>query len=451
MLSRVPVFASLLTLLLATPAAAQQAPADPAPAGVSAEAFAQAGGAQTAPPQQVDELRRRLDALAAEVERLRSGEPEANALTEERRRALGLAPSAAATYRRASEGISFAGYGEMLAENFASENEAGAGGAPTTRFDFVRAVLYTGYRFNDRFLFNSELEVEHGNEIFVEFAYVDYRATDNLSFRGGLLLIPLGLVNEFHEPTVYFGARRPETEQRIIPSTWRENGGGVLGSFGMVNFRAYVTNGFNGAGFRSNGLRGGRQRGVQARAAHLAFSGRLDVTPIPGVFAGVGLYNGGSGQEQVVFNGTRLDMGTTVGEVHGQAQFRGLDVRALYAHATVDDAGAASRALASAGVTATSPIADAMQGGYVQVGYNVLSQASTETAVTPYLRYERVDTQHRVPAGFTRALAQDGTFTTLGVDVKPIPNVVIKTDYQWITNAAGTGRNQFNLNLGYAF
>src|SRR5687767_9393884 len=143
MLSRVPVFAFLLTLLLAAPAAAQQAPADPAPAG----------GAQATTPQQVDELRRRLDALAAEVERLRSGEPEEIEVSDERRRALGLAPSAAATYRRASQGLSLAGYGEMLVENFAAENESGAGGAPTTRLDFLRAVLYTGYRFNDRFLF----------------------------------------------------------------------------------------------------------------------------------------------------------------------------------------------------------------------------------------------------------------------------------------------------------
>ena len=426
-----------LSLLAGGPAAAQP-PADPAAAG----------GAQSPDPRQIEELRRRLDVLAAEVERLRSGEPDETTLTEEQRRALGLAPSASRTYRRANPGITFAGYGEMLAENFARENESGAGGAPTTRIDFVRAVLYTGYRFNDRFLFNSELEVEHGNEIFVEFAYVDYRATDNLSLRGGLLLIPLGLVNEFHEPNVYLGARRPETEQRIIPSTWRENGGGILGSAGPVNFRAYVTNGFNGMNYTSAGLRGGRQRGVSARAAHMAFSGRVDVTPIPGVFAGVGFYNGGSGQEQVVFNGTALDMSTTVAEVHGQAQIRGFDVRALFAHATVDDAGDASRALNRA---ATASMAEAMRGGYVQVGYNVLSQVGSDLAVTPYLRYEQVDTQHRVAAGFTRALAQDGEFTTLGVDIKPIPNVVLKTEYQWLTNAAGTGRNQFNVNLGYSF
>ncbi|MBF8300646.1 MAG: hypothetical protein HW394_1016, partial [Acidobacteria bacterium] len=294
---------------------------------------------------QIEELRRRLDVLAAELEQLRSGELPETELTDDRRRSLGLAPSAAATYRRASEGVSFAGYGEMLLENFNSENESGAGRAPTTRLDFLRAVLYAGYRFNDRFLFNSEIEIEHGNEIFVEFAYVDYLASEHLTVRGGLLLLPLGLVNEFHEPNVFIGARRPETEQRILPSTWRENGAGILGSVGMLNYRAYVTNGLNGAGFSSAGLRGGRQRGIQARAANMALSGRVDVTPTPGVVGGVGFYNGGSGQEQVVLDGTALDVNTTVIEVHGQAQLRGFDLRALFAQASVDQAAQASRAL----------------------------------------------------------------------------------------------------------
>ena len=416
----------------------------PVPATAQTEA-----AAVPAPDAQVDELRRRVDVLAAELEKLRSGEqPQETPVTDERRRALGLAPSAASAYRRAPGVLSFAGYGEMLLENFDSNSEAGAGGAPTTRLDFLRAVVYTGYRFSDKFLFNSEIEVEHGNEIFVEFAYVDFLASDYLTVRGGLLLLPLGLTNEFHEPNVFLGAKRPETESRILPSTWRENGAGILGSIGIVNYRAYFTNGFNGAGFTSAGLRGGRQRGVQARAANMAFSSRIDVTPVPGIFGGVGFYNGGSGQEQVVVNGERLDVGTQVAEVHGQAQLRGFDVRGLFANATVDDAGPASAALRLAAV---APIAERLRGGYVQAGYNVLSQFNTRVALTPFVRYEQVDTQDRVPAGFTRDLTRDGTFRTFGVDLKPIPNVVVKTDYQWITNAAGTGRNQFNVNLGYAF
>jgi hypothetical protein len=434
--------------LLTTAAFAQTTTIEPQPTTAAGESPG-TGQAPAPDAQQIDELRRRIEILAAEVERLRSGEEATVEITDERRRALGLAPSAASTYRRRTEGVSFAGYGEMLLENFASESESGERSLSTTRFDFLRAILYAGYRFNDKFVFNSEIEIEHAGEIFVEFAYVDYLVNDNFTLRGGLLLLPLGLVNEFHEPTVFIGARRPETEQRILPSTWRENGGGVLGTIGPVNFRAYVVNGLNGAGFTSAGLRGGRQRGIQARAANMAFAGRVDVTPIPGVFGGIGFYQGGSGQEAVVpLGGEPLDIGTTVAELHGQAQMRGFDVRALFARASVDDAGDASRALR---LRTNAPIAERMQGGYVQAGYNVLSQLTTSVSLMPYVRFEQVDTQHRVPAGFTRDLSRDGEFRTLGIELKPIPNVVIKTDYQWVTNAAGTGHNQFNLNLGYAF
>ena len=432
-------------VMSALPAAARQTTSEPNRAPDQTTPVEQDSAADAA---QIAELRRRVDVLAAELEQLRSGETAATELTDERRRSLGLAPSAAATYRRASEGVSFAGYGEMLLENFNSENESGVGRAPTTRLDFLRHILYAGYRFNDKFLFNSEIEVEHADEISVEFAYVDYLASDNLTLRGGMILLPLGLVNEFHEPTVFTGAKRPETEQRILPTTWRENGAGILGSAGIVNFRAYMTNGLRGAGFSSAGLRGGRQKGSKALAANLAFSGRLDITPVPGIVAGLGLYNGGSGQEQVVLDGSRLDVGTTVVEVHGRAQLRGFDLRALIAQASVDQAGRASRAL---GLPSGSSIAETMQGGYLQAGYNVLSQFGTRLALTPYARYERVDTQHRVPAGSVRDLSRDGVLKTLGVELKPIPNVAIKTDYQWIANEAGTGRNQFNVNLGYAF
>jgi cell division protein FtsB len=438
--------------LAASSARAQTSPdAEPTASGAGTDSGAAAvqtpsGDAQA--QAQLEELQRRVDILAAEVEQLRSGEPESTELTEARRRALGLAPSAAATYRRRTEGVSIAGYGEMLLENFDGEDQAGSANAPTTRLDFLRAIVYAGYRFDERFLFNSEIEVEHAGEIFIEFAYLDYLVNDHFSVRGGLLLVPLGLVNEFHEPTVFLGSKRPETESRILPSTWRENGAGLLGSFGRVSFRAYVVNGLAASGFTSAGLRGGRQKGIQARAAHMAFAGRLDVTPVPGIFVGGGLYQGGSGQGAIVADGEPLDIENTIGEVHGQAQLRGFDVRGLYARARVGDAGRLSGALR---LPVTAPVAERLEGGYLQMGYDVLSQRGSAISLMPYVRIEQVDTQARVPAGYSRDLSRDGTFRTLGLEVKPIPQVVLKTEYQWVRNAAGTGRNQFNVNLGYAF
>ena len=435
-------------------ARAQEAPGDTAvepvsPVGDAVEA--EAGAPEQQPDQQPDmeELRRRLDLLADEVERLRSGEDPGAELSTDAARAIGLAPSAAATYGR-QQGVSIAGYGEMLYENFAAENEAGAPTGKGTQFDFLRAIIYAGYRFNDKFLFNSEIEVEHADEVFVEFAYVDYQAHENFGVRGGMLLLPMGLVNEFHEPTVFLGAERPVTENRIIPSTWRENGGGVYGSFDRVAFRAYVVNGFNGSSFSSSGVRGGRQKGGKAKASNMAFTGRLDVTPTPGVFVGASLYTGGSGQGDIVVDEAEFDVRTTIFDVHGQAQIRGLDVRGLFAQATLDDVAQLNSAL---GLVGSSGVGERMRGGYAQVGYNVLSQTASAggVALTPYLRYEQVDTQDRMPAGIERSLATDNTFVTLGVELKPISNVVVKVDHAWVSNDADSGVDQFNVNMGYAF
>ena len=166
-MNRISTVVFVLCVISALSAAAQS-PAAESHEGGAAAADPAPGQTATSDDAQIEELRRRVEVLASEVEQLRSGETPELPLSDERRRALGLAPSAASTYRRATEGVSFAGYGEMLLENFNSENESGTGRAPTTRLDFLRAILYAGYRFNDKFLFNSEIEVEHSNEIWVE-------------------------------------------------------------------------------------------------------------------------------------------------------------------------------------------------------------------------------------------------------------------------------------------
>ena len=461
MTSRIQLLPTLVFTVCAlsiggTPSAAQSSDENEPPAEVAGEAVEAQEGVETdeTPEAEQDpdvaELQRRLDILAEEVERLRSGEvDEVVELSEDDTRALGLAPSAAATYER-GRGVSIAGYGEMLYENFAGENQAGAAVGKTTQLDYLRAIIYAGYRFNDQFLFNSEIEVEHGDEVFIEFAYIDYLVNEHFGIRGGMLLVPMGLVNEFHEPNVFMGAERPVTEQVIIPSTWRENGGGVYGSVDQVSFRAYVINGLNGANFSSAGVRGGRQKGSKAKASSMAFTGRVDITPTPGVFLGTSFYSGGSGHGEIVLGADELGIQTTIFDIHGQAQVRGFDVRGLYARASIGDAAELNMAL---GKTGTSAIAETLQGGYMQVGYNLLSQVPEAGGVSlaPYLRLEKVDTQGTVPVGFARSLSTDNVYTTVGVELKPIPNVVLKVDHMWVRNDADSGVNQLNIALGYAF
>ena len=397
------------------------------------------------------ELRRQLDILAEEVEKVRSGEP-ALEITPEAAQALGLGPSAASVYRK-QRGVSVAGYGEMLYQNFAGHNQEGQPVNKGTQLDFLRSILYAGYRFNDKFLFNSEIEFEHASTSIagsasVEFAYLDYVASDHLTLRGGLLLVPMGLVNEFHEPNVFLGARRPQTERRIIPSTWRENGFGVVGSYGPIQYRAYGINGLNGSKFGSNGLRGGRQKGSSAKASDLAFVGRVDVTPTAGVLVGGSLYRGGSDQGQFQVENRELNVDTTIGEVHAQVRARGFDLRGLYAHASLEDVVALNQVLSLQG---NQSVGQTLQGGYLQFGYDVLSSFRQDVALTPYYRFEKLDTQKKVPALFWKNPARDRVFHTVGLEFRPIYGIVVKTDYEWIQNEADTGLSQFNLALGYAF
>ena len=414
-------------------------------------------GAQAAPVQtgtrtseeieaDLAELRRQIEILAGEMEQLRSGETETE-ITDEEARQLGLGTAAASVYGQ-DQGVSIAGYGEMLYENFAGLDESGTSVNRGTQLDFLRAVVYFGYRFNEKFLFNSEIEVEHANEIGVEFAYIDYMAHPAFTLRGGLLLVPMGLTNEFHEPNTFFSARRPETESRLLPSTWRENGFGVVGTAGRFNYRAYVVNGLDATGFSSNGLRGGRQKGSKARFTDPAFVGRLDMTPMPGVSLGGSFYVGDSGQGQFLADGREFSIRTAIAEVHAQAQVRGFNIRGLYARSTLNNVDLLNR---SRSLAAESGVGEVQEGGYFEFGYNLLSQVRPDVAVTPFYRIESLDTQDRVAQGFVKDATMDRVFQTLGLSFAPIQNVVVKADYQWVADEGESGVNQFNVGLGYSF
>ena len=240
------------------------------------------------------------------------------------------------------------------------------------------------------------------------------------------------------------------TERSIIPSTWRENGGGVYFADDRFSVRAYVVNGFNGLAFSSSGVRGGRQKGGKAKANDMAFTGRVDFTPTPGVFFGASFYTGGSGQGDVVVDDTEYGVRTSIFDVHAQAQVRGFDVRGLFAQANLADTERLNQVL---GLTGSNAVGETMRGGYVQLGYDLLSQlpAAGGVGLTPYLRFEKVDTQAAVAAGFTRNPSKNNRYVTFGVELKPIPGVVVKVDHMWVSNTADSGVNQFNVNVGYAF
>jgi hypothetical protein len=390
----------------------------------------------------IAQLERQMEAVSRELERLRLGQDVVRADSS----VQGLGPAASRVYR-VDQGVSVGGYGEVLYENFAADAQDGSAAGLVDQFDALRAIVYVGYKFDDRLLFNSEIEVEHADEIYLEFAYLDYRLGDSWGVRAGLLLAPVGLVNELHEPPTYLGTERPITETSIIPTTWRENGVGIFGGSERLSWRVYVMNALDGAGFSGVGLRGGRQKGSRALAEDLGVAARLDYVGSPGLILGTSAYTGETGHGREVA-GREVGGRTTIWDVHADYKVRGFDLRALVAGARVEDAGELNQLI---GLTGAEAIGESMLGWYAQIGYDVLRGTATTQQLLPYLRHERVDTQRSTADGFSADPANDLNVTSVGVAWKPVPQVVAKLGYQVRSNAADTGVNQLNLQVGWIF
>jgi len=416
------------------------------------------------------EMERKIETLTREVEKNKLGEASASSAVQPAvyESQYGFSPAASKVYH-VNRGISFGGYGEMLLRDYDNERDNGTASGVKRELDFLRAVFYTGYKFTDKILLNTEIEYEHGStsnsstsstprgEVSIEFAYLDFLLSKPTAIRAGMVLVPMGFVNELHEPTVFHGATRPSVEQNIIPSTWRENGVGLFGEVGPFSYRTYAlaglqaTNGTGVSGFNaSSGLRGGRSKGARSAAEDVAWVGRLDYHGVPGVVIGGSLYTGQAGQNATV-NNQEVDAPVTLWETHASAEYQGLELRGLFARGTIGDVSLINRGQATACTSGTCSVGERLFGGYAQVAYNVLSRAKTNQYLAPFFRYERYDTQQRVPAGFTKNGANSRVEYTVGLTYKPIPQVVVKGDWQDMDNQANTAVNQVNFALGYIF
>lgn len=420
----------------------------------------------------VDAIDEKVDVLAEEMGRLEANlaVPEEATLTS----FSGLGPAASKVYQRES-GLSVGGYGEVLSRSFVNE---GTDKENNDVFDALRAVLYVGYKFNDKWVLNSELEFEHsgtggGGSVSTEFLTLDYLHRDELNLRAGLLLMPMGFINEIHEPTSFFGATRPQVEQKIMPSTWRENGAGIYGTVAdRVHYRAYVVNGFRGKNFSSDGVRGGRQKGGRALANDFAFVARVDVDAAAGLLVGGSVYTGQSGQSEDFTSGiddsTRSlpDAHLTIYELHAQYKKHGLSLRALWTQSFLENSAKLSRATdrnftadpgddsRTFGLVGTSAgIASRMQGFYVEAAYDVLPLLMSETraSLEPYFRFEQYDTQVKVNGAYTRDRSKDIDLYVAGIQFKPIPQIVFKVDYSNFRPQSGSKADQVQVSMGYAF
>ncbi len=415
----------------------------------------------------IADLERKVDQLVGELSRVRTqvAVPEDKELASQ----YGLGPAASKIYG-VERGLSIGGYGEAFYTNFLSDASSGStrDGSGTLvsdhdldRSDFLRFVMYLGYKFNENIVFNAEIEFEHGRtgsstpsagsgSVSVEFAALDFFFNDYVNARAGMLLLPMGFINEVHEPPFFHGVQRPEVERRIIPSTWRENGAGIFGNLHeTLAYRAYVTTGFNATGFSDAGIRGGRQNGNRAFAEDLAFVARLDWTPIPSLLLGGSFYTGGSGQDQELGGVDLPDARLTMYEVHAQYRVGGLETRALFA---VNQLASADKLNLALGRALNRPIAERMIGGYGEVAYNIAPFLfGPDRYLAPFLRVEYIDPQNKVPSGFTANDNRTRWLYTTGLSWKPHPNVVLKAEYRNFQADEGAEADEVSIGMGFAF
>jgi hypothetical protein len=343
------------------------------------------------------------------------------------------------------------GYGEIHYTNRSGRGNPG-------EVNLTRFVVYLAHSFNDRIAFRSELEVEDarlegaepGGEVALEQTYLDYRLSDGLTIRTGLVLPPVGIVNETHEPPTFNGVARPAFDHDVIPTTWREIGIGALGTLPGVagaSYRVYVVNGLRAEGFSAGeGIREGRQEGHEASFANPSITGRVEWAR-PGLKVGGSFWYGGTANQDSVLGTGPFAAPITLLSADARYDAGGFMFRGVAAHLWISDAGAINARYASA-------VGSRIAGGYVEAAYDLLQALAPASSqkLNAFVRHERYDTQAAVPAATPRDDSLARRITTFGLTYKPTWNTAFKGDYQLLRNRAGAGQAEvLSLGVGYQF
>ena len=323
--------------------------------------------------------------------------------------------------------------------------------------DFHRFVLLLNHTFTPRLRFVGELELEHafvegleeGGELELEQAYIDFLLSRGLNVRAGMLLMPVGIINERHEPPVYNGVERPFVDTVIIPTTWFDVGAGVHGELGRgIRYRAYVVAPLNAIEFTADeGLRGGRQKGSAADVRNVGYTARLEYRPARWLTLGVSGWTGDAS-----FATPRLDTGVTLGEFDARFRHDRLELRWQFAQVRIDDAGRLNESIART-VGVDPGIGSGLRGFYGEAAYRIWNAGPARDLVL-FGRYENFDTQFRVPAGAVPLKEFDRDAWVTGMTYYPDPDVAVKVDYVYLRNQSGglfPPRHIINAGLGWWF
>lgn len=341
-----------------------------------------------------------------------------------------------------SEGVSIGAYAQI------DYNEPD-GSAPG-KLDVHRMVMFLGYKFNDKVSFTSEIEYEHVSEVYIEQAYLKYKANEHFNVLAGLMLVPMGIINEFHEPTTFYGVERPNVDNYIVPTTWREIGIGFSGKIdnASLKYQAYLFNGFKsyaaGAGILrgTDGFRKGRQKGAESVVNSPNLSAKLDYYGITGLRLGLSGYFGKTQTDNVAIEGSTV--GISMIGLDARYKYNNLELRGQYIQTNLTDTEAYN-------LLTGKDLGSEMYGLYGEVAYSFDLKGVEK--LTPFLRYEKHNT-HAETAGILVANdAFDRDEIIFGLNYKVANGAAFKIDYQLMNNAvAGSDTaKQFNAGVAVSF
>lgn len=323
---------------------------------------------------------------------------------------------------------SIGGYGEMHYNNLTGEG----GASDLKEIDFHRFVLFFGHEFSNTVRFWSELEIEHSiagegkaGEIELEQAYIEVDLNQKHKTRFGMMLIPVGIINETHEPPVFYGTERNPVEKNIIPATWWAGGVSVLGELSPGwSYEVALHEGLNTTAADNYKPRDGRQKTGKAQADNLAYTGRIKWTGVAGVEIAATVQ-----QQTDITQGNDPAAGpANLVELHGIYNKGPFTIKALYAQWSLDGTGPQSIG------------ADEQNGWYIEPSFKISEKFGV------FVRYNKYDNT----AGDSSADSEKQQ-TDFGISWWIDPSVVIKADYQTQDNDNGENRNGFNLGMGYMF
>ena len=326
----------------------------------------------------------------------------------------------------ATSKTTFGGYGELHYNSLDRDDSQ----ASKDEIDFHRFVMFTGHQFSENVRFFSELEVEHSiagegkvGEIELEQAYIEWDLAGQHSAKAGLFLLPIGIINETHEPNTFYGTERNNVEKNIIPATWWEGGAALNGEISPgLSYDIALHSGLYLAAGKYK-PRDGRQKVGKAKADNVAFTGRLKYTAIPGLEIATSVQ-----VQQDVHQGEGEAIGGTLFETHVAWQRDDFQLRALYAQWDFDSA-----------INNIALGADEQSGFYIEPSYRISEKLGL------FARYSEYD--NLAGSAVDTAVEQ----FDIGLNYWLHPNVVFKMDYQNQDTPSKTGYDGFNMGVGYSF